>query len=243
MNTEIQNERLTQQVSRGQTGAHRDATSWQQWVHHPERLWTRQVLFQIHLWVGVAVGLYVTLMSVTGSIIVFRDDLSRWISVDWLVNLHENLLSGDRGRLLNGVGAICMTTVCVTGAVIWWPGLKNWRRSLEVSWGSRFARLNWDTHSALGFWCFFFILMWGISGVYFSFPDAFNNVSAVLDPRDKYADQIFSVLSQLHFGRFGWYTKALWSVLGLVPALLAFTGLFVCCHRMIYHRSANPNRP
>ena len=216
-------------------------TAWQQWLQHPERFRVRQALFQIHLWVGAGVGLYVVLMSVTGSIIVFRDELSRWLSVEWLVKLHENLLLGEKGHFANGIGAIGVTTLCLTGAIIWWPGLKNWRRSLKVSWGSRFARFNWDTHSALGFWCFFFILMWGISGLYFSFPQAFYAPASLVDPGDKYTDGILFVLSQLHFGRFGWYTKALWAVLGLVPALLAFTGVFVCCHRMIYHRSSNPN--
>ena len=216
-------------------------TAWQQWLQHPERFRVRKALFQIHLWVGAGIGLYVVLMSVTGSIIVFRDELSRWFSVEWLVKLHENLLLGETGRLVNGIGAICVTTVCVTGAIIWWPGLKNWRRSLKVSWGSRFARLTWDTHSALGFWSFLFILMWGVSGIYFSFPQAFNVPASWVDPADKYADRILFGLSQLHFGRFGWYTEALWAVLGLVPAFLAFTGVFVCCHRMIYHRSSNPN--
>ena len=60
-------------------------------------------------------------------------------------------------------------------------------------------------------------------------------------PADKYAGRILSGLSELHFGGFGWYTEVLWAILGLVPAFLAFTGLFVCCHRMIYHRSSNPN--
>ena len=52
-------------------------TAWQQWLQHPERFRVRQALFQIHLVVGAGVGLYVLLMSVTGSIIVFRDELSR----------------------------------------------------------------------------------------------------------------------------------------------------------------------
>ena len=238
---EIDNQRaqLTHELPVGQRPE--TLTAWQRWLHHPERFRVRQALFQIHLWVGAGVGLYVVLMSVTGSIIVFRDELSRWLSVEWLVKLHENLLLGEKGHFANGIGAIGVTTLCLTGAIIWWPGLKNWRRSLKVSWGSRFARFNWDTHSALGFWCFFFILMWGISGLYFSFPQVFYAPASFVDPGDKYTDGILFVLSQLHFGRFGWYTKALWAVLGLVPALLAFTGVFVCCHRMIYHRSSNPN--
>ena len=239
MKIENQMEQLTEELPVRQHPE--TTTAWQQWLQHPERFRARQALFQIHLWVGAVVGLYVVIMSVTGSIIVFRDELSRWFSVEWLVDLHENLLFGEKGRLMNGFGAICVTTVCLTGAIIWWPGLKNWRRSLKVSWGSRLARFNWDTHSALGFWCFLFILMWGISGLYFSFPQAIYAPASLADPADKYTDQILFGLSQLHFGRFTWYTEALWAVLGLVPAFLAFTGVFVCCHRMIYHRSSSPN--
>ncbi|MGA2714817.1 MAG: PepSY-associated TM helix domain-containing protein [Bryobacteraceae bacterium] len=91
-------------------------TAWQQWLQHPERFWVRKALFQIHLWLGAGVGLYVVMMSVTGSIIVFRDELSKWFSVEWLVKLHENLLLGENGRRVNGIGAICVTTVCLTGA-------------------------------------------------------------------------------------------------------------------------------
>jgi len=31
--------------------------------------------------------------------------------------------------------------------------------SLTVSWRAHFARINWDLHSALGFWCFLFVLL------------------------------------------------------------------------------------
>jgi uncharacterized iron-regulated membrane protein len=36
------------------------------------------VIFQIHLWTGIAIGIYIILISVTGSIVVFRRDLSQW---------------------------------------------------------------------------------------------------------------------------------------------------------------------
>ncbi len=207
-------------------------TALQQWLQHPERSGVRKTLFQIHLWVGAGAGLYVMLMSLTGSIIVFRNELSGWFPIEWLVKLHENLLFGEKGRLVNGIGAIAVTTICLTGAMIWWPGLKNWRRSLKVSWRSRLARFNWDAHSAVGIWCFLFVLMWGISGFYFSFPQAFYAPASLVDPTDKYTDAILFVLSELHFGRFGWCIEALWAVLGLAPAVLAFTGAFIYCRKM-----------
>src|ERR1700674_677887 len=214
-------------------------TAWQHWLEHPENLWLRKAIFQIHLWVGAAVGLYVLVMSLTGSIIVYRDELSRRFSVEWLVNLHENLLSGQTGRLVNGIGAICVTSLCLTGAIIWWPGIKHWRRSLTVDWRSHFGRFSWDLHSALGFWFFLFILMWAISGIYFAFPQPFNALFGFFDPSDRFTDQSLQWLSDLHFGRFGWFTKALCTCLGLRSAVIPVTAVFLCCHRMIYK---SPNR-
>jgi uncharacterized iron-regulated membrane protein len=206
-------------------------TTWQQWLQRPEKSWTRNILFQIHYWLGMLAGLYIFLIGISGSVIVYRNELSMRFSVEWLVKLHENLLFGPTGRLVNGVGAICTTVLCFTGAVIWWPGIRNWRRSLTVNWKASFPRITWDLHSALGFWCFLFILLWGVSGIYFSFPDLF----------DALPDQVTSWLAQLHFGRFDWFTEALWSFLGLVPAVLAFTGIFICCRRVIYKKPSNPN--
>jgi uncharacterized iron-regulated membrane protein len=215
-------------------------SAWQQWLQHPEKSWVRHAIFQIHLWVGAGVGVYVLLMSISGSVIVYRNELSRKFSIEWLVNLHENLLSGSVGRLVNGMGAIGVTSLCLTGAVIWWPGIKNWRRSLTVSWRAPLPRIIWDLHSALGFWSFLFVLVWGISGIYFAFPQLFNPLF-LLDPADHFADQDLFRLTELHFGRFGWFSEALWTLVGLVPAVLAFTGVFICCRRMIYKKPCNPN--
>src|SRR5947209_3287699 len=50
-------------------------TGWQQWVAQPQKLWLRRAIFQVHLWSGIGLGLYVLLASVTGSILVFRNEL------------------------------------------------------------------------------------------------------------------------------------------------------------------------
>ncbi len=193
------------------------------------------------MWLGIGGSLYVLLMSISGSLIVFRNELEKTspiAPIEWLVNLHENLLSGNIGRFVNGIGSICLILLCITGAVVWWPGIREWRRSLTVNWRAHFGRINWDLHSALGFWFFFFVLIWGISGFYFAFPDAVNGLLDFLHPGKDVANQnILSWLSLAHFGRFGWFTEALWAVFGLIPAVLSFTGIFLCCHRAIYKTS------
>lgn len=227
-----------------------DSIGWQ-WLHHPEKLWAHRALFQVHLWLGMFAGLYILVMSLSGSLIVFRNELeasgrqqSKVIRViEWLVNLHGNLLLGTTGRTVNGVGAIGLTALCLTGAILWWPGIAHWRRSLSVSWRSSFARLNWDLHNALGFWCFLLVLLWGISGIYFAFPQPFNAITDFLAPTDTsnsvgFGQLALFWLSNLHFGRFGWFVEALWTASGLVPAILVFTGMFMCCHRLLVRKGA-----
>jgi uncharacterized iron-regulated membrane protein len=222
--------------------ARKTMSGWRIWLEHPERVWLRNAVFQIHLWAGAALGMYVLFMSVTGSVLVFRNEFSGWRSIRWLGDLHANLLAGDVGRTANGIGAICLTVICLTGIVVWWPGLRNWRRGLTVYWRSHLARLNWDAHSALGFWFAGFVAMWGISGIYFAYPNAFNWAAGLVDPRDRYADQLFSVLAELHFGRFNIVAKMFWGVTGLVPGILAITGVFLCCRRVLESRREHPRQ-
>src|SRR5579872_512258 len=50
---------------------------WQRWVRQPQKIWLRRALFQVHLWSGIAVGLYILMISVTGSVLVYRNELFR----------------------------------------------------------------------------------------------------------------------------------------------------------------------
>jgi uncharacterized iron-regulated membrane protein len=46
-------------------------------LNHPRKLWIRRALFQIHLWAGVLLSLYVVIIALTGSILVFRAELTK----------------------------------------------------------------------------------------------------------------------------------------------------------------------
>jgi uncharacterized iron-regulated membrane protein len=53
---------------------------WRRWLREPQTLLLRRALFQVHLWTGVAVGLYIAIISLTGSILVYRNELYRAFS-------------------------------------------------------------------------------------------------------------------------------------------------------------------
>jgi uncharacterized iron-regulated membrane protein len=283
-------------------------TPWQRWVHRPQELWVRRSLFQIHLWTGIAIGLYVVVISISGSAIIYSRDLGRrdarravvvadaghtrmrleelqqsvaqayptyeilsviepekadqpdaiilqhrktrierlfdpYTGVDlgdprsrtdrlfsWLADLHDNLLSGLTGRTLNGIGAFLIMLLALTGSFVWWPGIKNWRRSLAINRRARFARLNWDLHSAVGFWCFLFVLIWGISGICLCFPATLDFLLGI---------ELRTWLTRLHFGRFNGVTEALWTILGLAPAVLAGTGALMWWNRVLSKKLRN----
>ena len=290
-------------------------------LHKPQGLWLRKAMFQIHLWTGIGIGLYIFVICVTGSIVVFRRELMRayvnrpqvsahttetkplnepalraaalraypdfevekvwpgrrgntpvdiWMTrarnkserkehlfdpyngadlgetrprgvrvTDWLVSLHDDLLGGTTGRLVNGVGAILLTLLCLTGLIIWWQGTSKWTRGLSVRWTS-WQRINWDLHSAIGFWSFIAVMLWAISGIYLVFPHPFSALVDFIQPLDpvslvpRRGDLALEWLAKLHFGRFaGIKTKWTWAILGLIPPVLFITGAVMWWNRVL----------
>ncbi len=219
-------------------------------LRRPQSLWLRKALFQIHLWTGIGIGLYVLLISISGSAIVFRNEIFQaagkprlvpisgprlpadeirqiarrefpgyaitffweakrpdqatevWMEhngkqqqrlfdpftgkdlgdsihpairvVSWLSEFHTNLLFKKTGRVVNGVLSMLLTILCVTGALIWWPGTMSWVRSLIFNPKANWKRLNWELHSVAGFWTFALVFMWAVTGVYVVFPPPFQ---------------------------------------------------------------------
>jgi uncharacterized iron-regulated membrane protein len=95
---------------------------------------------------------------------------------------------------------------------------------MTIDWRARFPRFNWDLHSAVGFWCSLLLLTWGISGVCLCFPGILDFLLG---------SEFRLWITRLHFGRFNAGTKALWTVLGLAPAVLACTGALMWWNRVL----------
>jgi uncharacterized iron-regulated membrane protein len=313
-------------------GENDQLTAWQRWIRQPQKLWLRRALFQAHLWSGIAVGLYIFIISVTGSVLVYWNELYRAATpqpiiskssrpqlseeqlaaaalhlypgyrvvkisraqnldlavavslqrgdrlkrrlfdprsgadlgdsvstgmrlVSFVVDLHDNLLAGQTGRVVNGVGAFAVLAVAVSGILIWWPGSKTWRRSLTLHRGVGWKRLTWHLHSMLGFWSFGFVLVFGLSGIYLCFAEQIQEIADRLEPataatgRVPLVDQVIYWLAYLHFGRIAGIgipcsgpgicdqaTKAIWATFGLAPAVMFVTGAIMWWNRVLRPR-------
>jgi uncharacterized iron-regulated membrane protein len=184
-------------------------------------------MLRLHRWAGAILAAYVVVMSATGSAIVFRTDLvKRFLIVDWLVDLHVNLLSGSTGYLVNGFAAVALAIVAVTGAISWWPGIGGWHRSLAVDQSPRSGGLLRSLHRTGGFWFIAFVAIWALSGIYFAFPETFAWLpSAPL-----------RWLARLHAGRINRLTQCVWVAAGLAPAALAVSGVVMWWRRVVTSR-------
>jgi uncharacterized iron-regulated membrane protein len=305
---------------------------WQRWLRQPQSVSLRKAMFQLHLWSGLLLGLYVVLVSVTGSVLVYRNELYRAATRDpiivtgsgvrltdaqlmraakraypgygifnlsrgrnpdqavsislrdgaqrknrlfnpytaedlgdsvprgiWMVSklleLHDDLLGGPTGRSINGIGALLLVVLSMTGIVVWWPGIRTWRRSLTVPRNVGSQRLIWGLHSAIGFWTFAFILLFAVSGVYLGNPERFQDIADRIEPltdanlRTRTVDQAIYWLAYLHIGRINGIgipcrgpgicdmtMKLLWAVFGLAPAVMFVTGGLMWWNRVVRKR-------
>lgn len=236
----------------------------------------RRVLYQIHLWCGISLGLYIFFISVTGSVLVYRNELyvaatpepsafqssessaqdndeaiGVWL-VSKLIELHADLLAGSNGRKVNGIGALAVLLSAITGLLIWWPGIKNWRYSLILRRGCGWRVFNWDLHGVIGFWGFGFSVVFAVSGLYLCFPEGFHALADRLDPPAegsfgvRFVDNLLSWLAYSHFGRINGIgiscsgpgicdqtIKAIWAVFGLAPAAMFVTGAIMWWDRVL----------
>ncbi len=157
--------------------------------------------------------------------------------MEWFVDLHDNLLAGQTGRTINGIGGALVLVLVLTGAVLWWPGKGRWLGSVMVRPAKKSKPLTWQLHSALGFWAFSMLFVWALTAVYFAFPAPFEWVMDTLDsdPTDfeRPGERALLLLIDLHFGRFGGLgVRTFWVLIGLIPAAMFITGFIVWRRRV-----------
>ena len=304
-------------------------TAWRRWVQQPQKIWLRRALFQVHLWTGIALGLYVFVISITGSVLVYWNELylaatpAPVISkasgplltdqqlkaaalrlypayrvmriararnpeqavdvhlergqelqerlfdphsgadlgnsvpfamhvVNFILDLHDNLLAGQTGRVINGIIAFIVLAMVLSGIVIWWPGSRTWRRSLTLPRRLGWKAFNWHLHSMIGFWTFAFTVIFCLSGIYLCFPDRVQDIADWIQPlttdnvRVRLVDRVVYWLAYLHFGRINGIgipchgpglcdqtTKAAWAFFGLAPAAMFVTGAIMWWNRVL----------
>jgi uncharacterized iron-regulated membrane protein len=284
--------------------------------NQPNKTFLRRAMFQVHLWTGIAVGIYIVFISVTGSAVVFRRDLlnaklgnvpassatgermtepqlraaalekypgwdvtkvtfarrrltpaevtmtlgddriderfnpytgadmgtlhPRSVAImEWFVDLHDNLLKGETGRKVNALGGGLLCLLCLTGVVIWWRGRSTWAQGFYFNPRHGWKRINFDLHAALGFWSIAILFLWGLTGIYFAYPDPFIAAVDYFEPQEaalstRAGDAFIAWLVRMHFGRYGGMgVRITYVIIGLLPAVMFVTGAIMWWNRVL----------
>lgn len=89
-----------------------------------------------------------------------------------LFNLHSSLLVGEHswGEQIVGAFGIVLLVFCLTGVVLWWPGLKRLRHGFQVRASRGALALNYDLHRVIGIVLLIPLTLVAVTGIVLVFP-------------------------------------------------------------------------
>ncbi|HEV2484729.1 MAG TPA: PepSY-associated TM helix domain-containing protein [Terracidiphilus sp.] len=94
----------------------------------------------------------------TGAVLGSTEDGSNWIIK--VHDLHVNLLTGKVGNRAVTWSTCGLLVLSLSGIVLWWP-----RKVFRFQAGASLPRLNRDLHYSVGFWSFFAMFAFAITGL------------------------------------------------------------------------------
>jgi uncharacterized iron-regulated membrane protein len=90
--------------------------------------------------------------------------LSAW-PIQWLFELHQELLTGDTGEIVVGITGISLLLLTVTAPFVWWPGRRNLKRSFDVTLNAGSYRSYRDLHRVGGVLVVVVLFLIAITGI------------------------------------------------------------------------------
>jgi uncharacterized iron-regulated membrane protein len=106
----------------------------------------------------------------------------RWL--DWLVDLHHNLLAGKTGRLVVGAFGIALLFMSLSGLFVWLMSKPNWRRALRIQTTGSTRRVVFDLHRSMGLIAMLVILAQSFTGIWLAYPKTLRAAVGWLVPVD-----------------------------------------------------------
>ena len=78
--------------------------------------------------------------------------------------LHAKLLLGYVGEQIVGYSSLVLVLISITGLILWWP-----RKLMKFNPKSSWKRINFDLHSATGFFASLFVMILALTGMVITF--------------------------------------------------------------------------
>lgn len=192
---------------------------------------------QIHLWLSLPAGVLISIICLTGAILVFKDELLAWMGYEsikgsplmWVMKLHRWLMDDTRtwGKMLVGISTIFFIFILISGLTVYWP--RKWNKNrLTVHTRKGKSRLLFDLHSVLGIYAAVILLACSLTGLMWSFQWYRDMVAFLFDTEIKRGAPAWVIVKAIHFGNFaGLPSKILYFTAAMIGASLPVTGYWM----------------
>lgn len=201
---------------------------------------------QIHLWLSLPAGVLISIICLTGAVLVFKDELLAWMGYEsikgsplmWVMKLHRWLMDDTRtwGKVLVGVSTLFFVFILISGLTVHLP--KKWKKgSFVVHRSKGNARFLFDLHCVLGIYATIILLACALTGLMWSFHWYRDMVGFLFDAEIKRGAPAWAIVKAIHFGNFGGLTsKILYFVAALIGASLPITGYWIYLKKRLHSR-------
>ena len=215
----------------------------------------RNTIYKLHLWLSVPLGVLITLICLSGAILVFKSEIRSALGMpavasphttiqtpathgkhaptrqrdffSHVTRFHTSLFLGPVGRTIVTYTTVAFVVILLSGIYIYWPrDARQWRQRLTIATGKGHRRLFYDLHVSLGFYVIIWLTLLALTGMAFGLH---------LLPKGSEAIKVFH---EIHVGKWGGIvTKAITCAVSLVGASLPLTGYW------LYFKKHRRNQP
>ena len=96
--------------------------------------------------------------------------------LDWVIDLHHNLLAGKAGRRVVGVAGIVLFMMSLTGLALSLLRGASWKALFKISAAGPRRRFYFELHRATGLWTYALLTVLSFTGIALAFPEPFRAV-------------------------------------------------------------------
>ena len=136
----------------------------------------RQFFHQIHLWLSIPLGILISVICLTGAILVFEKEITQMMYPETQTTQAEGQHGKKQrppsaGKTVVGITTVAMIVILISGMIIWFPrNRRTLKHRLQVSCTKGWRRFWYDSHVALGFYSTLLLLIMALTGLTWSFP-------------------------------------------------------------------------
>lgn len=214
----------------------------------------RKFFHQIHLWLSIPLGILISVICLTGAILVFEKEITEIMYPEtqvtqvegqqvrkqrpeffrqvralhrWLLDAPAKKGESSVGKTVVGITTVVMIVILISGIVIWVPrNNRTLKNRLQISCTKGWRRFWYDSHVALGFYSTLFLLIMALTGLTWSFSGYRTFMYDLFS--DLPIDNMKRFFYSLHTGTWGGLTtRILYFLTALIGGILPLSGYYL----------------